>query len=269
MRLIGINYCSFYGLSPDEFARNIKAVGFGATFTEAHDLTDAEAYAKAFYENGIAWETVHAPFDGINNIWRESDDGDIILAKMKRTVDICADFSIPTAVIHLSSGEKAPSISDIGKRRFSSLVEYSAKRNVNLAFENQRKLANIAWVFEEFSDVPTVGFCWDVGHEGCFTPGREYMPLFGNKLVCMHIHDNDGRYNHDLHQIPFDGSLDFYRVARHIGKYGFAGTLMLEIFPQISGIYNSLKPFEILSRAAVAASRLCDMVDKKADGSLI
>ena len=263
MRLIGINYCDFYGYAPYEFAKIIKECGFGATFTEARDLNDSSVYAKAFYENGIVWETVHAPFDGINNIWRDSDDGDIILAKMKITVDICADFFVPIAVIHLSSGEKAPSISDIGKKRFASLVDYSVKRNINLAFENQRKLANIAWAFEEFANVPTVGFCWDVGHEGCFTQGREYMPLFGNKLICTHIHDNDNRYNHDLHQIPFDGSLDFYRVARHIRNYGFAGTLMLEIFPQISGIYNSLKPIEILSRAAVAANRLRDMVDKK------
>ena len=234
MRSVGINYCDYYRLSPDSFAKEIKACGFDASFTESCTYEDAAKYAKAFYENGIAWETIHAPFDGINNIWGKTEDGDIILQKMKTTVDICADFSVPTAVVHLSSGEKAPSISDVGKARFGELVEYSEKKKVNLAFENQRKLANIAWVFEEFSNAPTVGFCWDVGHEGCFTSGREYMPLFGNKLIATHIHDNDGKYNHDLHQIPFDGKLDYYRIAKYIKNYGYAGTLMLEVFPQIS-----------------------------------
>lgn len=263
MRLTGINYCNYYGLSPYEFARMIKSCGFDSAFVDSDNDISPSTFAKAFYENGIAWETIHAPFKGINNIWTNGESGDQILAKLKTTVDICAEFSVPTAVIHLSSGEKAPSISDIGKTRFSLLVEHAVKKNVSLAFENQRKLANIAWVFEEFSSVSNVGFCWDVGHEACFANGREYMPLFGNKLLCTHIHDNDGRHNHDLHQIPFDGNLDFYRIARHIRDYGFAGTLMLEIFPQISGIYGSLKPEEILLRANAAVTRLRDMVDRK------
>ena len=263
MRSVGINYCNYYGLSPEQFAKEIKALGFGATFTESSDAGFAVKCAKAFYENKIAWETIHAPFDGINNIWLDSDDGNAILRKMKTTIDICADFSVPTAIIHLSSGEKAPSISDIGKTRFAELVDYSVSKNINLAFENQRKLANIAWIFEEFADAPTVGFCWDVGHEGCFAQGREYMPLFGNKLIATHIHDNDGGYNHDLHQIPFDGKLDYYRIARYIKNYGYAGTLMLEIFPQISDIYKGMKPDRILARAYDAASRLRDMVDTK------
>ena len=263
MRLLGINYCDYYGLSPFEFARTIRSCGFNSAFVDSDTSVKPSEFAKAFYENKIAWETIHAPFGGINEIWKNGDIGDKILAKLKTTVDVCADFSVQTAIIHLSSGDKAPSVSDIGKARFSLLVDHAVKRNVTLAFENQRKLANIAWVFEEFSSVSNVGFCWDVGHEACFADGREYMPLFGNKLVCTHIHDNDGRHNHDLHQIPFDGNLDFYKIARHIRDYGFAGTLMLEIFPQISKIYGSLKPEEILLRAYGAASRLRDIVDKK------
>ena len=263
MRLIGINYCDYYGLSPYEFAKAIKSCGFGATFTDSDTNVNPEDCAKAFYESGIAWETIHAPFKGINDIWRNKTEGDVILNKLKTTIDICAEFSVPTTIIHLSSGDKAPSISDIGKARFTELVEHAVKRNITLAFENQRKLANIAWVFEEFSSVPNVGFCWDVGHEACFANGREYMPLFGNKLAATHIHDNDGRHNHDLHQIPFDGKLDFYKISRYIKDYGYAGTLMLEIFPQISGMYNSMKPNDVLLRASDAVSRIRDMVDRK------
>ena len=263
MRVVGINYCNYYGLSPLEFAKAIKSLGFGATFTEYDSNVAPEAFAKAFFETGIAWETIHAPFGGINNIWLDNSDGDVILEKLKTTVDICAEFSVPTAIIHLSSGEKAPPVTDIGRARFSNLVDHAVKNNVTLAFENQRMLANIAWVFEEFSGIPNIGFCWDVGHEACFAHGREYMPLFGNKLVATHIHDNDALHNHDLHQLPFDGKLDFYKIARHIKSYGYAGTLMLEVFPKISGIYNSMKPTDVLIRAYDAISRLRDMVDRK------
>ena len=261
MRSVGINYCNYYGLSPEQFAKEIKALGFGATFTESSDAGFAEKCAKAFYENKIAWETIHAPFDGINNIWLDSDDGNAILRKMKTTIDICADFSVPTAIIHLSSGEKAPSISDIGKTRFAELVDYSVSKNINLAFENQRKLANIAWAFEEFEDYENVGFCWDVGHEGCFAGGREYMPLFGKRLICTHIHDNDLKQNHDLHMIPFDGRIDFYKVAKQIKANGFAGTLMLELMIDNSDYYVNSSPRAYIERAAFAAKRLRDMID--------
>ena len=264
MRIVGINYCDYYGLSPRDFASLIREVGFGATFVEA--FSDDGKYAecaKAFSDNGILWETVHAPFNGINDIWLDKDGGEIMLRRLIDTVDNCARYSVPTAVVHLSSGVKCPSVTDTGRARFESLVDHAVKNGVNIAFENQRKLANISWAFETFENVSNVGFCWDVGHEGCFTQGREYMPLFGKKLLCTHIHDNDGMFDHDLHEIPFDGKINFYKVASHIREAGFAGTLMLEIFPGISGIYKSMSSERIISHAYEAVSRLRDMVDRK------
>ena len=112
-----------------------------------------------------------------------------------------------------------------------SSAEGFAAKGVQIAFENQRKLANIAWTFEEIEDAPNVGFCWDTGHENCFTPGRQYMPLFGKKLICTHIHDNNGVFDHDEHLLPFDGKLDFVRAARQIRESGFTGALVLEVEP--------------------------------------
>ena len=47
------------------------------------------------------------------------------------------------------------------------------------------------------------------------------MPLFGNRLICTHIHDNDCMYDHDMHMIPFDGAVDYDRVTRQIRESGF------------------------------------------------
>ncbi len=264
MRKLGINYYSKIGITPEEFSERIKSLGFGATFTGTpKSLERAEQYASAFARRGIAWETVHAPFAHINDMWFDKTEGDEMLAELKGSVDICARYEVPISIVHLSSGDLAPPVTDIGRGRFCELVDYADKKGIKIAFENQRKLSNIAWAFESFGESSNVGFCWDFGHEGCFTPNREYMPLFGNRLLCTHIHDNDGIYNHDMHQIPFDGKLDFYKFAKHFRASGFAGTLMLEVFCDNSEIYKSMSADAYLKRAAEAAERLRDMVDFK------
>ena len=132
---------------------------------------------------------------------------------------------------------------------------------MKLAFENQRKLANLAWAMETFEDTDMVGFCWDCGHESCFTPGREYMPLFGKRLLCTHIHDNEGEYNKDSHLIPFDGNINYERFAEHIRNSGYQGPLTLEVIAKNSHRYDDITPDEYLEKAATAVKRLVNTVD--------
>jgi hypothetical protein len=136
------------------------------------------------------------------------------------------------------------------------VVDHAVQRGIKVAFENQRMLANLAWAMEAF---PDQGFCWDCGHESCFTPGREYMPLFGKRLICTHIHDNSGEFNADNHQLPFDGAMDFDRFARHIKASGYTGSLMLEVMAH-DAFYPNVTPEEYLSRAADAAKRLLSLL---------
>ena len=261
MRKIGINYGAKPGLELEDYVRTVKALGFDAIFTGTPALDRVPVFGDVFAKYGIEWETLHAPFKGINNIWLDNEEGETMLAQLKASVDACALGGVPISVVHLSSGLKPPSITDIGRGRFTDLVEYAAGKNVKIAFENQRKLANIAWAFEAFEDAPNVGFCYDTGHEGCFTPGRQYMPLFGDKLICTHIHDNSGLFDHDEHLIPYDGDLDFDRIARQIRDCGFTGSLMLEVIARNSDRYEDITVEAYLERAAAAVKRLREAVD--------
>lgn len=261
MRRIGIHMHAKKGLETEAYVERIKALGFDATFTGVPALERVPALAELFAKHGIFWESMHAPFDGINNIWLEGKAGDTMLARLKNGVDACALGKVPILVVHLSSGLKPPSITDIGRARFAELVAYAGEKQVQIAFENQRMLGNIAWAFEAFADAPHVGFCYDTGHENCFTPGREYMPLFGRKLIFTHIHDNCGVFDSDDHMIPFDGNLDFERVARQLRESGYKGTLMLEVIAANSNHYDDVDVETYLERSAAAVKRLRDMVD--------
>ncbi|MBR7184239.1 MAG: sugar phosphate isomerase/epimerase [Clostridia bacterium] len=262
---IGLNAGAYKGQPLIESVPIIKANGFDAVFTGYKTKEYAVELANHFSAAGLAYESIHAPFKGINNIWLEGEEGDAMLATLLDCMEGCEAAGVPIMVVHLSSGENPPPITDLGRARFDTLIETAGKKNITLAFENQRKVANIAYVFDYYPDAPQVRFCWDCGHESCFTPGRRYMPLFGKKLVCTHIHDNIGHPTErspDIHVLPFDGNIDYKRVAEDIAASPYRGTLMMEVTTKHTDMYENYTAEEWYARAAAAIRRLADLCNE-------
>lgn len=265
MRNIGINIPATSTLCDEAFINHIADLGFNCVFSGVFDPERQTNIANLLARRGMYYETLHAPFGHMNDIWLDCEGGEEMLQELLHCVDHCVLVGAPIAVVHLSAGDNAPSITDLGRERFARLVEYAMQKNIRIAFENQRKLANLAWAFETFGSDTGVGFCWDCGHESCFTPGREYMPLFGKRLICTHIHDNMGVYNQDDHMLPFDGVIDFNRFAHHINASGYTGSFMLEVKPSMSGPCDEITPESFLDRAAEAVKRLVALTDANPD----
>lgn len=254
---IGINWDAY---DSDDLEAQVQAEIFrknGVRHTFIPDDCTKETIA-VIKENGIEIDTVHAPFRGINNMWLEGSKGDEMLSSLKHSVDLCRENDIPVAIVHLSSGDDCPCITDLGHKRFADLMEYADKSGVIIAFENQRKLANLAFAMEEFH---SARFCWDCGHEACFAYGREFMPLFSSRLIALHLHDNFAIHEGDKHMIPFDAKIDFDKVSSHIASSEFEGTVMLELSRHTSGFYETLSPEEFFSKAASAAKKIADKIE--------
>ncbi len=234
--------------------------GFGHTFIMADNPQLTDSLVDKVKRAGIVFDTLHAPFAGINNMWKKGEEGDEVLRRLTDCVDKCAAYDIPVAVVHLSSGRPAPLLTDAGYKRFSMLLEAAAKKNITLAFENQRFLSPLAYIEEQFEDA---AFCWDVGHEGCFTKGIKFMELYGERLAAVHIHDNHHLADEDEHLIPFDGITNYSTVAMNLAKYGFCGTLMLEVFRSESTLYQNVSSEEYYSHAGKMAKRLIEMVEEE------
>lgn len=260
MRKIGIIFQAVPGLSDEEFAEEMAKQGFQTTFTGVYDRERHEKLAKLFKKYGIECETLHAPFNHINDMWLDCEAGEQMLAELKTSVDYCAIVNASIVVVHLSSGYTPPPITDIGRARYAELVEYATQKNVKVAFENQRKASYLAWALETFEDNPMVGFCWDCGHEACCMNGREFMPFYGKQLLCTHIHDNCGENGADDHLLPFDGVVNFERFAEHIQKSGFQGSFMLESHNSIHK-YDDWTAKEFLVQAAQRVKKLVEMTD--------
>ncbi len=262
MRKLGINVGSYKGISAIDQTDYIKDAGFDSVFTGFSGYEANAVLAEKIANAGLIYETIHAPYSGINNMWFAGEEGDAMQALLDDCICCAAKLGVPVVIIHLSSGVRAPHLNDVGIARFDKLIEKAGEVGVKLAFENQRKLANIAYIFERYESTPQVGFCWDNGHEACFTLGkRDYMALFGDRLIALHLHDNSGEFNKDQHMMPFHARIDFSRVAEKIRNSGFEGTLMLETIMGNSNRYDGYSPEQFFSEAYEAVAKLRTLVD--------
>ena len=255
MQKLGIIFDTCSEISDEKRIALMQKNGFEATFLMANDpLIDKRA--PLLKKAGITIENCHAPFDGINLMWHEQKEvGDSMLLRLTESLENCARHEIPLMVCHLSSGENPPRVCDAGHIRFDTLMEKAKALGVTVAFENQRKLGNLALAMETY---PEAGFCFDTGHEACFTPGREYMPLFASRIVALHLHDNSALYNADDHILPYDGKADLERCARQLAKSPYDRAIMSESFK--TSFYRHLSPEEYYALAAERVARFADRV---------
>ncbi len=271
MRDLGCITCALLGNSALENMGLIAEAGFTKTFYLWDDNVDAKAFSARAHELGIEIETLHSPFDVVSEIWNEGEIGDRYTERLRRCVWVAAEYGIPYVVVHTTCTNRAPLVSNLGIVRFGKIVHEAQKLGVKLAFENLEFVRHLALVMDEFKDSPNVGFCYDVGHEHCYSPGIKYLPLFGDRLFCTHIHDNlgiaptkDMDYRDDLHRIPFDGNIDFSEVCRGIKATGFEGTLMLEVANRKDyDFYKGYTPEQFYKKAYESALKLRELCDGK------
>ena len=238
-------------------AELMKENGFTKTFYMSDSPFVNESTASLLSEHGISFDTLHSPFNTINDIWKNDESGEYTLRQLTDGVDKCVLVGAPTLIVHLSSGCPEPRITTEGNRRFDALMEYANKNKIKIAYENQRYMGNLAYVLEQY---PEAGFCWDTGHESCFTPGKRFMPFFGDRLCALHLNDNNGEYNKDEHLLPYDGKIDFDYAALAIAESGFDGTLMLEVLRYLSNSYEGISAEEYYRLAGNAVTRLDETI---------
>jgi sugar phosphate isomerase/epimerase len=72
------------------------------------------------------------------------------------------------------------------------------------------------------------GFCLDIGHHHVFgkSPLKEWVERLGEKIMALHLHDNDGQ--EDSHLAIGKGNADFRGLFQLISERGLRPTVILE-----------------------------------------
>ncbi|MBQ8605891.1 MAG: sugar phosphate isomerase/epimerase [Clostridia bacterium] len=232
----------------------IKKAGFDSIFTGTSVTDSVKDVRKKADELSLDYEFIHAPFKGINNMWIPGLDYRDIMRGMKAAIDSAAEYGVPAVVAHLSSGWKSPEITDLGLSRFDELVMYAEDKNIIIAFENLRKTGNLAYIVDRYENCENVKYCFDCGHEYCYTKSVCWPDIFTFELYCTHIHDNHSRgwakdCNPDEHLLPFDGTYDYEKMMRKLDEYSYEGSLMLEVFRDATEDYKKLTAEQFIGTA--------------------
>ena len=235
-RKLGIYAKCLYGVSEIDSLEKIKKAGFETFFTDSgKDSREIAAIRKKADELGLEYEFIHAPFNGINEMWMPGLGYLTMFNAMKDSIDQAADNGVKIVITHVSSGWNPPQVNDLGLSRYDEIVLYAKDRGVTVAFENLRLLGNLACLIDRYENMKNVRYCFDCGHEHCYTKTIKWLDIFTTKTCCTHIHDNMGRpfedktMDYDSHLLPFDGTYDYEQMMRKLDEYGYAGSLMLEV----------------------------------------
>ncbi len=239
----------------------IKNAGFDCFFSDTFDKSGVERIFNKAQQLGLEYEFIHAPFSGINEMWLPGDGYKKIYDGMMEAITSAAAFGIKGVIIHISSGWNSPEICDLGLQRFDEIVAAAQKLNVTVAFENIRKVGNVAYFYDRYFNNETVKYCYDCGHEHCYTETVCFPDIFRDQMIYTHLHDNIGRSktdpfsDDDLHLLPYDGNIDYKKVMQKLNEYNYGGSLMLEV---TNADYQNLSADEFVKTAFERVNRIAE-----------
>ena len=268
-RRLGVQDTCVAGMDPVEAMPYIKKAGFDCYFVEVSDMKRVSERVEAGNKVGLSCEFIHAYWhckaeNGsryyMNEFWKEGDTYKPLFDATVEAIDTAAALGIPGICQHVTSGWVAPKACELGFKRFDALVEYAVKKGVKFTLENLRNYGLLAALLERYEQVPEVGFCYDNGHEHCYTETVPFLDLWGTRTFFTHLHDNYGRdkddpdKDADYHLLPYDGNFDYSEMIRRMDKYGYEGALTLEVCQY--GKYKEMEPQAFLDMLYARAVKL-------------
>ena len=263
-RRLGINVDCLVEIDELKALDLIKAAGFETFFSNAYKNDTVSAIKKKADALGLTYEFIHAPFHHINELWKNGTGYLEVMEYMKESIDSAANNGIGIVITHVSSSWTPPPVNDMGLSRFDELVGYAKDRGITLAFENLRLLGNLACLADRYEKMENVRFCFDCGHEHCYTKTICMMDVFTTRVCCTHIHDNHGRpfddkvNDRDEHLLPFDGTYNYEKMMRKLDEYNYKGSLMLEVNQEIAD-YRKMSAEEFLATCYERIKKISQM----------
>jgi L-ribulose-5-phosphate 3-epimerase len=244
-----------YELPIKERYQLIKEAGFDGVLLWWSDGFGRDCYGRNDYRNGpqtvreagLFIENIHTPFQVPDNLWLDNLDGEAANDCYLQCVADCAEFEIPTMVVHLPDEDNP--YNALVLDRIKRIAEKAEQLGVNVALENLWNFTNLAYVLEQVDSL-RIGFCYDCAHHYRYCPGDDLLSMYGSRLMALHLHDNDGTHTHRL---PFDGTIDWSTTMKKIAETDYSGATAIEA---MNWDYEDLSAEQFLHKAFERAKKL-------------
>lgn len=263
-----------FGIPGTEQIALLRKIGFEGFFAEWEPGTDISQLRSAADAEGMIFQSIHAPYTKMADMWKHSDMTETAVKELLDCVHACAINDVPIMVIHSFIGFEDHSPTDLGIANYARVVDEAERCGIMIAIENTEGEEYLAALMDAFRGRKNVGFCWDTGHELCYNHSKDMMALYGDRILCTHLNDNLGirdfdgsiTYIDDLHLLPFDGIANWYSIAARLHMHGFRDILTFELNTvskpgrHENDAYGRMDIAEYLTQAYMRACRVASLV---------
>ena len=217
-----------------------------------------EPTKKAGNEAGVVLCQAHAAFPFY--VEGKDDLNEYLFMALEKNIAICAYLDCPMLVVHSDNNPSFDERKKINMELYKKLIPAAKKYGVKICIENllgvfrDRPIEGVCARAEEaimYIDALNAeagekifGFCLDTGHANLVgTNMREYIKKLGDRLICLHLHENDRVY--DEHTIPYTHvcpGLDWESVIEGLREVGYSGALSFETFTGVGLMPKEVRP---------------------------
>lgn len=229
--------------------QEIKNAGFDGFFVKYESKQKCEELKAQADKLGLIFSSIHAPITKCNYAF--FDNSAPFENLICEILDIASALNIPFVITHPNFRPTPPLDIEKGIPVYGRLFAYAKEKGVTLCVENLEYENYTRAILDAHFGKEYCGFCWDTGHNLCYTPSAfyPYPPTY------LHLNDNYGSstpdipVTDDLHLLPFDGKVDWQSVIATLKSHNYNGHLTFELKKNQSPLYSSLTNAEYLKKA--------------------
>lgn len=258
----GISFYFGFESTPEERIKILKEVGFDCVITNADPKFIAQngsikQQVKLFKQYNIKLSTLHMQYNSseLPYFWTKGKKGKNMERKLIKDVKLAYKYGFKYVVTHLKG---IPS--QTGLNRLKRVLRECKKLDICLAVENTESTACFTYALDNIKH-ENLKFCYDVGHNNCFYPQIDFLDVYGNILVCLHLHDNDGKT--DDHTLNKYGTIDWQNVAEKLAKINYDGNLDYEVMMIKRGNETELQVAQEVYKQACQLEKMIEKYRKK------
>ena len=229
MKRIGVSSPSFCTYPYEDVLEGISKI-----FSHWEIVSEADHYLPMI---GLSLESmmksydltysIHAPFNDINIASLNESVREMSVIELIKIMNMASELDIKTVTIHpglysmVVSGLEERSVM-AAKRSLRTLDRMAQECGVRLCVENMPGfkffLGQTADQMSELLEGTNLPICLDIGHANTTGQLNEIIDTLGNRIMNVHIHDNDGKQ--DQHLTIGEGTVDFDDCLKRLSSYG-------------------------------------------------
>ncbi len=196
--------------------------------------------AEVLRENGIAIRSIHAPFGSNCNLSNpDAEERDKAIQEIRDLLYKAAAADVEMIIIHPGVGNVSEpgeqnSLNLLAYDSVSQLIDAAEESGVAMALENMLpahpgcEIRHILEIVDEINS-PALGICFDSGHAHVCGNMQECMEAFGERMINIHMQDNDG--TRDMHLQPPYGTTDWPTFVETLAKINYDRPITIETRP--------------------------------------